>query len=210
MKFYLISFDCETTGLSVTKDQIVEFGAIIHTWDSVTLEIDILPPFAQYAKPTVGGMTRRAEEITGITTGSLNDKPPIKEVLADFLLHLDQVCTNLEIPRLLLSYNGFAYDIPIVIAEIERYGGSAVAYFRQLRLLSAVDILPFSRACIDTTTLKRKANGSCSYKLGDVYASVCGCTLLNAHGALADSQAVLDIVHGSDVCGSFRTVVSEL
>jgi DNA polymerase III epsilon subunit-like protein len=211
MKYYLISFDCETTGLSVIKDQIVEFGAIIQLWDSVSLEIVSLPSFAQYAKPTtVGGMTKRAEEITGITTHSLQSKPPIKEVLADFLIHLEQVCNDLDITRLLLSYNGFAYDIPLVVAEIERYGGSSISYFRQLRIRSAVDVLPLGRTCLDTTTLKRKANGSCSYKLGDVYFSVCNCTLENAHGALADSQAVLDIVHGEGLCGFFQTLVSDL
>jgi DNA polymerase III alpha subunit (gram-positive type) len=209
MRFYLISFDCETTGLSVVNDQIVEFGAIIQLWDSVTAEIITQPSFAQYARPsTTTIMAKRAEEVTGITMRLLSDKPPIKAVLADFLVHIERVCSEIDVPRLLLSYNGFAYDIPLVVAEIERYGGSAVSYFRQLRLQYAIDILPFGRSCLDTTILKRKANGTCSYRLGDVYLSVCKSTLLNAHGALADSQAVLDIVHGEDVRGPFRTLVA--
>lgn len=211
MKFYLLSFDCETTGLSVLKDQIVEFGALIQLWDSESFETSILPSFAQYAKPTtVLTMAKRAEEITGITTRSLEDKPPIKEVLMAFLAHVEQVCADLEIPRILLSYNGFSFDMPMVVAEIERYGGSSVSYFRQLRLRSTIDVLPFGRSCLDITTLKRKANGSCSYKLGDVYYSVCKHTLLNAHGALADSQAVLDILQGVGIREAFRTLVLDL
>ena len=36
MKFYLISMDCESTGLSVYADQIVELGAVIYLWDAET------------------------------------------------------------------------------------------------------------------------------------------------------------------------------
>jgi DNA polymerase III alpha subunit (gram-positive type) len=209
MRYYLISFDCESTGLSVYNDQIVEFGAVTNLWDSATGVTTELPAFAEYAKPTIARMGKKAAEITGITTESLQTMAPVRTVLANFTKHLDTICENVDIPRLLLSYNGFSYDIPLVIAEIERYGGSAVAYFRQLRIQHTIDILPFGRACIDRSTLRRRANGSCSYKLGDVYAAVCKCPLVNAHGALADSRAVLEILRCPEMQTSFRTLVTD-
>jgi DNA polymerase III alpha subunit (gram-positive type) len=209
MLYYLISFDCESTGLSVYKDQIVEFGAVFSLWDSSTGDTTELPAFSEYAKPTIKTMCKKAEEITGITMESLRTMSSINKVLDNFMKHVNTVCDDTDIPRLLLSYNGFSYDIPLVVAEIERYGGSSTVYFRQLRIQHTIDILPFSRTCIDTSLLRRKANGSCSYKLGDVYASVCKRTLKNAHGALADSRAVLDILQCTDIQPSFQSLVAE-
>ena len=209
MKYYLISFDCESTGLSAYSDQIVEFGAVFRIWDAATGVSTDLPSFAEYAKPTVRTMCKKAEEITGISMASLQSKASIHTVLNNFMKHVDLVCDDVDIPRLLLSYNGFSYDIPLMVAEIERYGESAVVYFRKLRIQHAIDVLPFGRACIDTSILRRKANGSCSYKLGDVYSSVCQGPLLNAHGSLADSKAVLDILDCPEIQTCFQSLVTE-
>ena len=209
MKYYIISFDTESTGLSTYSDQIVEFGAVLTLWDAETGVSTMLPQFTEYAHPTHATMSRKAVELTGITMASLLGKPPIQTVLDNFLAHVDMVCDDPDVPRLLLSYNGFRYDIPLVVAELERSGASAIAYFRQLRLQHAIDVLPFGRACIDTSILTRKANGSCSYRLGDVYASVCRCPLVDAHGAISDSQAVLDILHCPEIQVCFQALVAE-
>jgi DNA polymerase III alpha subunit (gram-positive type) len=209
MKYYVISFDVESTGLSTYSDQIVEFGAVFNLWDAEAGVSTELPQFAEHAKPTHATMSKKAEEITGISMSSLKDKQPIQKVLKNFMLHVDTVCVDPEIPRLLLSYNGFGYDIPMVVAEIERCGESAIAYFRKLRIQHAIDVLPFGRNCIDTSILSRKANGSCSYRLGDVYASVCKCPLNGAHGAISDSQAVLDILKDPEIQVCFQALVAE-
>lgn len=207
MLFYLISIDCESTGLSVYNDQIVELGAVLYLWDSVTLTWTMLPSFSRYALPTQKIMCGKAAEITGISMASLKDQPPIQQVLGDFYQHLEEHCPDTDIPRLLLSYNGFTYDIPLLVCEIERYGGSAIGYFRTLKIQHAIDLLPFGRTHLDTSLLKRKSTGSCSYKLGDVYLSVCRCPLADAHGALADSRAVLEILQCMDVQRPFQTLV---
>ena len=208
MKYYIISFDCETTGLSVARDQIVEFGAVVRLWDTDG-DIQELAPFAMYCRPTVATMSRRASEITGITMSSLDKHPTIKTVLESFKDHLEVVCADPDIPRVLVSYNGFAYDIPIVVAEAERCGLSATTYFRELRIQTSVDVLLFGREVLDATCLVRKANGKCSYRLGDVYVACCKRPLLNAHGAVADSRAVLDILGCADVQCRFHALLAD-
>ena len=208
MKHYVISFDCETTGLSVTRDQIVEFGAVVRLWDAAG-KSEELAPFSMYCRPTVTTMSRRASEITGITMQSLENQPTIRTVLESFRAHLDVVCTDADIPRVLVSYNGFAYDIPIVVAEAERCGLSAITYFRELRIQTSVDVLLFGREVLDTTCLVRKANGKCSYRLGDVYVACCKRALLGAHGAVADSRAVLDILECADVQCRFQRLLAD-
>lgn len=207
MKFYVISFDCESTGLSVLQDQIVELGAVTQLWDTVSGDIVDLPPFTRYARPTLKSMCGRAEEITGITMDMLRDKPAIRAVLDEFRVHLDTICPDAGIPRILVSYNGFAYDLPLVVAELER-SGCAKGFFRQLRIERAIDVLLFGKSCLDTTRLRRKANGACSYKLGDVYSSLCGRALDGAHGALADSRAVLKILSQDTIAGKFRELMT--
>jgi DNA polymerase III alpha subunit (gram-positive type) len=209
MIYYLISFDCETTGLSTERDQIVEFGAAIQTWDSVTNVLVNLESFAHHAKPTVAKMSKKAEEITGISMRMLQDKPNIIAVLDKFLYHVQRICMDTSIPRLFLSYNGFQYDIPLMVLELERHKRSSVTFFRQLKLHCAVDILHLARLCVDSTCLRRKANGSCSYKLGDVYRSLCSKPLTNAHGALVDSEAVLKLISFPCFQDALRTLLKD-
>jgi DNA polymerase III epsilon subunit-like protein len=194
MSYYLISIDCETTGLSVYTDQIVEFAAVVGRWNIGTDTVPTLATFSRRVKPTTRQMCKRAEEITGITNAMLVDQPPLSVVLAEFQQYVDDVCVEEHTPRVLLSYNGVAYDLPLMVSEIERYGHSALTYFRQLKLQCSLDLLPIGRTCLDVTLLRRKANGRCSYTLSDVYAAVTHRPLEGAHGALVDSVAVLELL----------------
>lgn len=193
-KYYLISIDCESTGLSVYNDQIVEFGGAVTLWDSDTGSMEDLDGFREYVKPTIATMSKKASEITGIQNDMLEHSPHARTVLQHFVEHINTVCKE-NYQRLLLSYNGFKYDIPLICNELERIDEAyALKYFRQLCIAYTIDVLPFCIDELDTTQLKRKANGSCSYKLGDVYSSICKCPLENAHGALEDSMAVIKIL----------------
>lgn len=200
VKFYLIAFDCESTGLSIYNDQVVELGAIVNLWDSDQNSMETVGTFAEYARPTKTHMSTKAEEITGISMNFLKDKPTIGTVLDKFNTFINETCNIECVKRILVSYNGFSYDVPIIINELERIrSDSSLTYFRSLRIDHTLDMLHFCRSHLDTSKLVRKANGSCSYKLGDVYMAMCHTPLSNAHGALVDSKAVLEIMAVDDV-----------
>jgi DNA polymerase III epsilon subunit-like protein len=197
---YVISFDLETTGLSRYQDQVTELGVEVVLWNTETHAQEVIGTFAKYVCPTSRTIAPAAALVTGITMDMLAGKPNISAVLREFLTYLDEVCTEPH-PRTLVSYNGFQYDIPLLVAEMERSrAGSALSYFRQLKIGRTVDVLPLGRGSLDTFCLKRRKNGSCSYRLGDVYESLCHCVLDGAHGALADSRAVLRLLG----CAEFR------
>ena len=199
-KFYLISFDCESTGLSIYNDQVVELGAVVNLWDIDQNSMQTIGTFAEYARPTKTQMSNKAAEITGISMDFLQDKSTIDSVLQKFNTFINKTCDQENVKRILVSYNGFSYDVPIIVHELERLRTeSSLSYFRSLRIDHALDMLHFCREHVDTSKLVRKANGSCSYKLGDVYMSMCHTPLSNAHGALVDSRAVLDIIAVEDV-----------
>lgn len=207
--YYLISFDCESTGLSCERDQIVEFGAVIWFVDTMKTCREI-GTFCQYVKPTVATMSRGASLVTGITMVQLRDMPPIRQVLDNFATYMATICNDDTIPRILLSYNGFHYDIPLIVHELERgCSSSALSYFRSLKIERALDVLPFGRAHLDKTCLKRRVDGGCSYRLGDVYTALCHQDLAGAHGALVDSRAVLEIVASTDIIEIFLTTIGK-
>lgn len=208
MSYYLVSFDLEATGLSKVQDQIVEFGAIVHLWSTGSSTFVPVSRFVSRVRPTVRHMGGKASEITGITMDMLKDAPGISHVLMQFQTHLETHCTDTSIPRILVAYNGFGYDIPLLVAELVRAGTDPVAYVRSLRLEYTLDMLIFARSHFDTTHLRRNKSGSCSYRLSDVYAAVCNKPLDGAHGALADSQAVLDIMQTSDTLETLGGMLS--
>jgi DNA polymerase III epsilon subunit-like protein len=193
---YLLSLDCEATGLSKYSDQITEIGLSIYEYTSGDGDggtFRELESFREYARPTIVKMTRGALVVTGITNEFLKDKSTIDVVLNNMMVHINKVCMNPNVERCLVAYNGIGYDLPLIVAELSRFT-QPLQYFRRLRLSQIVDVLYWSKERLDTTYLVRRSNGQCSYKLGDVYKVVCGKKLVGAHGALVDCRAVVDML----------------
>ncbi len=205
LRAYVVSLDLETTGLSTTKDTICELGSTIHMFKFEhigqtlrTVHVDDLTPFQSYCKPSTT-MHPDAMRVTGLTECFLSDKPSIKHILECFETHLQNEMQDVDVPRFLVTYNGRRFDLPIMVNEIHRSGINVQQYMRGLKFNAFIDVLLLNKSCIDTSKLMRKTNGSCSFKLGDVYQALLKTKLNGAHGAICDSKAVIDILQ-SDEC----------
>jgi DNA polymerase III epsilon subunit-like protein len=207
---YIISLDCEATGLSRYQDQIVQLGVCIESIDDLTgCVTGPRQNFSEFIRPTRVQMSRGASMVTGITMAMLLDKPTIGPVLRQLSRFIETACTGDE-ARLLVAYNGFGYDIPMMTAEAFHVEGlDPEAFFRGLRIDYVLDLLVWCRTHVDTTLLHRRADGKCSYKLGDLYQRAFQKPLAGAHGALADSVAVLDLA-SHPMCRGFYTGCNEL
>lgn len=201
-KFYIISFDLETTGRSVKADTICELGFAIHIFDFgcepgsnlvKSLHTERLEPFHAYCKPSTP-MHPEARQVHGLTDDFLCDKPTPETSFDLLQIHLDRVLVEADVPRILLAYNGKSFDLPLVVHEADRHRSDVSHYFRQWKISSFVDVLLFNRLFLDEEKLLRKTNGRCSYRLGDVYKALFSKPLDGAHGAIADSEAVVEIV----------------
>lgn len=203
-KYYVVSFDLETTGLSVTTDCICEFGFSIHLFDFecsptgqfLNLEVHNLPAFHSYCRPSKK-MHPGAARVTGLTDEFLSKQKAIKDVFIALETHMNAVMEDRKIPRILLSYNGKRFDFPILVNEASRCMVDVMQFIRTLRVTAFIDMLPFNRTRLDPAMLVRNHRGACSFKLGDVYQSLLKKKLDGAHGAMADSVAVVDIVKTS-------------
>jgi DNA polymerase III epsilon subunit-like protein len=201
--WYLLSLDCEATGLSKYADQVTELGVAIYLVRP-PFQTEALAHFCTRVCPTIA-ITRGAQEVTGITNQQLLGQPKIKTALASLLEHVTRVCSE-DYDRHLVAYNGLGYDLPLLVAELQRSGQVPSEYFRRLRLTSVLDLLYWSKAHLDRTCLRRRKDGQCSYRLGDVYKAACQRPLEGAHGALADCSALVEMMH-TPLFQSFRDTV---
>jgi len=77
-----ISLDLETTGLNISKDEIIEISAI-HFRDG-----EVFDEFTTLIKPSVN-IPKKITEITGITDSLVSDSPSIDSVFDKFLNFID-------------------------------------------------------------------------------------------------------------------------
>ncbi len=200
----LISFDLESSGLKVFEDQITEIGA-----QSAVLYNDgrfqILKTnktnedFSQRVK-CVRAISAKSQKVTKISAQDLVNAQSLVQVLPLFDAYIKNVCMPYppEVPRVLIAHGGTKFDIPLLVAEIQRAKLSAVKYMRQLRFDFFLDSLLMSREVVDTVLLPRDTDGKPCFKLGGIYNALCKTELVGAHGALADSAAVLKLITEHD------------
>ena len=221
---FLPSLDLETTGLSIWKDRFVQLGCCLWLVNLDTkdfehvadFELNCRSPIPMHPKSIeITGITQEFVDKQFLSA---------KDVLIRFREFLDIhcvlcstchlllkscqcICSNCNIknckcdkrhemsfPRVAIHYNGHGFDLPLIICESERCGLGGENYFRSLKLTSSIDLLKTAKEVLDTTKLHRNADGKCSFRLGKVYEALLSKPLLNAHGGLADSHAVIEIL----------------
>lgn len=103
----VIFFDLETTGLEITKDQILELAAF-----KIMPSGEKLKYYGLF-KPSVE-ISEEAAEIHGITQDMVADKPAFKEKAAE-IYEFFKDCD-------LGGYNVIRFDIPMLVEELHRAG----------------------------------------------------------------------------------------
>ena len=104
-----IAFDLETTGFSSTSCQIVEFGAVRFRADGT--ELDRLEQLIDPGCRIPASVSR----IHGITDAMVQGKPPIEDVLSEFVQFLGESDT------ILMAHNA-SFDIGFLSVAIGRCG----------------------------------------------------------------------------------------
>ena len=100
-----VCFDCEATGLDPRKDQIVEIAAVRFTFDGILdSREDLIDPGCLIPQHTI--------EIHHITDAMVKGKPPIQEVLPDYLKFFEG--------HVLIGH-GIPFDIAIVESSARKF-----------------------------------------------------------------------------------------
>jgi len=101
-----VAFDIETTGLSSTKDRIVEIAAVKFRGTTV------LGTFSTLVAPGIP-IPAQSRSIHGITDDMVKNAPPPRKALSDFLEFVEDT--------VLLAHNA-PFDLRFVKAETKRHG----------------------------------------------------------------------------------------
>ena len=108
LKKDFICFDCESTGLSVVKDRIIQLALTKYFADGREPVTRV-----RYINPGIPIPTK-ITDITGITDDMVRNQPPFSK-LAKGLMELIGDAD-------FLTYNGNRFDIPLLMEEFERCG----------------------------------------------------------------------------------------
>lgn len=155
-------FDIESTGPDVNKDRIVELAIRV-----VDEEGNVIVDKAKRYNPGIP-ISKNASDIHGIKDSDVRD-------LLSFKSDAKKLKKLFE-DKIIITYNGLRFDIPMLQAEFERSGVE----------------LELSNQFIDVLKVERKLN---SNSLSATYKKYTGEDLEGAHGAMADvnaTQIVMD------------------
>ena len=215
----LLSFDLETTGRQVptpsSKFQcsaVCEVGAV--AW--------FLPSdgggggrevgrFQAYCRPRVP-VDRDAAAVTGLTTEFLQKSRPFPHVFTSLVEFWSGVRARFAGSTfVLLSYRGHLFDLPILLHDLRLCGEpDAVAQLSLLCLDFSLDGQALLRArALDAGLTLDVAKHGPNLVLGSVHQAVLRRPLVGAHGAVADSEAVLHILtHPGPALGILRSALA--
>lgn len=112
----LVAFDLETTGLSSTKDEIIEVGAVKFTFGKVAGKLDIVEKgaFESFVKPD-RHIPEEATRVNHITDAMVENAPAPLEVLQNFIRFCGQ-------NSVLVAHNGHSFDAPFLKQALRRAG----------------------------------------------------------------------------------------
>lgn len=107
---YWLGFDCETTGLQVATDSIIEIGAVL--WD-----VERKAPVMQYGA-LIKGNFAVSEEITKITGITKEDTDKFGVPFREAIHEMGKM---IPFATHLVAHNGTNFDRPILEAELLRH-----------------------------------------------------------------------------------------
>ena len=163
----IVFFDLETTGTDVAKDHIVELCYIkIYPCGNEKSESMRIRPIDVLGNTV--HIPEQASAVHGIYDEDVKDCPTFKDI-ADDLLNVFRDCD-------LAGYNSNHFDIPLLVEEFLRIGINF-----DLSDCKFVDV------CVIFKKMEQRT-------LSAAYKFYCKKDLVDAHSALADTQATVDVL----------------
>lgn len=168
----LVSFDLESTGLSVTKDRIVSIAAMRVVNKKINSGMETIGAISQFStliNPTQP-LSPESSEVHGITDEMVKDAPKFHEKADELLAFMDG-CD-------LLGYNLLRFDLPLLSEELDRCG--KILDLNGVNIIDAGNIFKLK----ETRTLEA------------AMLFYCGKAHEDAHSADADVEATIEVLRG--------------
>jgi len=163
----LFVFDLETTGLDVSKDSIVEL-AYVKLWPNGNRQSATMRIRPVDVLGNQKHISAESSEITGIVDSDLTDCPTFRDIAPELQKTLED-CD-------LAGFGSNKFDVPLLVEEF-------------LRCRINIDLK--DRRFIDVQTIYHKME---KRTLSAAYQFYCHKPLTDAHAALADTEATLEVL----------------
>lgn len=207
-------WDVETTGRNPTSVDMISVAFVITrlvptaVQDSgedaarTVLTFKRVAAFHSYIKP-VEKIEKGAQMVHGITNEALERARTFVDVLKDVVAFFQTFATGGR-SVVLIAHNGRNYDNLVMYSNMVRRKVDNIpnVFTRDLRCGGFLDTLPLLREIFKDTPKELRptnSNGRESYALGNCYRCFCTEEDFNAHDALADTQALCDVMNSSRV-----------
>ena len=165
---YIVSIDTETTGLDKFNDRIIQLAMVKYRIS--TQAILELSSKSWYIKPTGEyEISESSQSVHGITQDVIDAEGVSLESI---IPEIEDLLKEADI----LTYNGVSFDIILLQRELDRIGSKLDLYS--------------GRSFIDAFIIEKTMN---SHKLAEVYKRYSGKELSDAHDALIDAKATVDV-----------------
>lgn len=192
--FILIGLDLESTDRKVADSEITQIGigfVLIKEENKTPLQLKGFESFVKCKQ----NICEQASLVTGIKNSDLENASCLLEVIEPLSNLIDEVCEPYgKLIRILAAYNGRKFDVPLFVYELRRNGKDPVAFFRSWKIDYFFDPFVLCKNVLDTTLLQKNDRGQPDYRLACVYQAFFKKPLKDAHSALADTEAMLDLI----------------
>ena len=183
--------DFEATDKIPLKSRITQIGIVLERPDGVTHTFETLVKADQK-------ICKMAQQITGITNEMLKDAPECKDALISMFEFISKYRNGH--PVVLIAHNGHGYDYKLLLAEMWRRQIRLYPTLKKCGIIRFFDSLTWARIHVKHHRLVKREDGKASFRLGDIYKSMFDKEFDNAHDAVADCRALMDICN----CEYFR------
>jgi DNA polymerase III epsilon subunit-like protein len=179
---WVLCKDTETTGLSISDDEIIQLAALLFYVDADREWHGPVLSFSRYVS-TARAIHARASAVTGITADTIKDAASLATNWAQLVqfVKAQRLSRPSSVPLVVVGHNLVDYDLPLLHNCLGRAGASLADLDAQF----AFDTLQWSRAELKVLP---------SRTLAAVHEHIVGVPIVGAHDALADVKAVASIL----------------
>lgn len=209
----LLAYDVETTGLSVSRDKIIQLSAVLFEAESKT-EVASLN---LYVNPEGVPIHPRAAAAHGMDLETLRGFQPVSQQQAahafvDFVASNTKDADNQSRRCILVGHNQIRFDLPFVMALLARCNLSLPT-----NCVGAVDSLQLARHLVKSKIRSADLPQLPNYRLSTLVELETGQPLVGAHNALHDVRGMLRMLcvthywsNITTLCHDIQQLISKL
>jgi DNA polymerase III alpha subunit (gram-positive type) len=209
-KYLFIVMDFEATGLNTSQDRFTQLAAacVSNTKDKCFSSYVSIPDDVHYPE--------HVQDLTGIRRVFLKTTANAKAfpiVWDEFILWLKTISYNKNDNSyqdiILIAHNGRGYDFKMLYSELNRYNIPIKECLLESNVISFLDTLELLKIDDFWNLPRGKSNRPESFNLGKLYKVLTGNKLDNAHNAIHDVQALIDILQSDSIKNKWKSIANK-